>query len=177
VATRTAEHKEPGVFGDKMLLALLVRFLICFAALFAIMVWVDARTHLLTDLELATTAAATALMNLTGVVARATGTVIFVPGRILSIGPDCTGVSIAALLVSLVVAYPVKISSKVVGVVAGVVAILLANLVRLVAIAHLSLAPAQVFDTAHDFLFQVGMVVVAVAVWAYWLSFVRARES
>ena len=178
MATRgRTKAKEPGVLGDAALLMLAVRFLVCFAVLFAIMVWLDARTPIVANLEIATAGAATALMNFTGVVATRADTLINVPGRQLLIGADCTGLTIAVLFVSLIVAYPVKMSSKVVGILAGVAAILLANLVRLVGIAHIAGAPDTLFNAAHDFVFQVGMVAVAIAVWAGWLSFARARES
>ena len=158
-------RREPGVLQDMALLKLVARFLVCFAVLFAATVWLTMRTSLISDLEVATAAAATALMGLTGVVATRADMLINVPGRQLMIGPDCTGLTIAAMLVSLVVAYPVKMSSKMIGVIAGV------------AVAHLSGAPDAVFYAAHDFLFQVGMVAVTIAVWAGWLTFARARES
>ena len=165
------------MLSDRALLKLVARFLACFAVLFGLIMWLSTRTSFVLQTEAVTASAATALMNLTGVVATRANTLITVPGRQLDIGPDCTGLTIAALLVSLVVAYPVKPSSKLIGVVAGVAAVLVANLVRLVGIAHISLASDKVFYTAHDFLFQVGMVAVAIAVWAGWLSFARARES
>ena len=163
--------------GSPTLLKLAPRFLICYAVLFAILLWITATTRLVTDIEVATAVVASALMNLTGVVATRAGTLINVPGRELSIGPDCTGISIAVLFVSLVAAYPAKVSSRIIGVLAGVITVIVANLLRLVAVAQISRAPDAVFYTAHDFLFQIGMVAVALVVWAYWLSFVRTRES
>ena len=177
MTSRVHKRKERPVLGDAALLKVAAKFLACFAVLFAVSVWLNARTSLINDLETATAGAATALMNLTGVVATRVGTLISVPGRQLEIGPDCTGLTIVAMLVSLVVAYPVKLSSKAIGALLGATAILAANLVRLAAIAHLSTASDVVFYTAHDFLFQVGMVAVAIAVWAGWLSYARARES
>jgi exosortase/archaeosortase family protein len=177
VARRVTAPREPGVLGDTALLKLAARFLVCFAVLFAVTVWLNMRTSLVTDMEVATAGAATTLMNLTGVVATRVDTIINVPGRQLVIGPDCTGLTIIAMLTALVVAYPVKPSSRAIGVMAGVLAVLVANLVRLVAVAHLASASDLVFNAAHDFLFQIGMVAVAIAIWAAWLSFARARES
>ena len=177
MAEHATARKAPGVLGDTALLNLVVRFLVCFGLLFAAIVWLNMRTPLISDVEVATAGAASALMNLTGVVAGRVGTLITIPGRQLEIGPDCTGLTIAAMLVSLVVAYPVKKSSKAIGALVGVIAILFANLVRLVAVAHIAGVPDAIFYAAHDFLFQVGMVAVAIAIWAGWLSFARARES
>lgn len=165
------------MLGDAALLKVAARFLVAFVVLFAATVWLNMRTPLIGDLETVTAGVATTLMNLTGVVATRADTLISVPGRQLLIGPDCTGLTIAAMLVALVVAYPVRISSRAIGVLGGVAAIVLANMVRLVAIAHVSGAPDAIFYAAHDFLFQVGMVAVAIAVWAGWLMFARARES
>jgi exosortase/archaeosortase family protein len=177
VTKHVTKHKGPGASGDKVILALAVRFLVCFAVFFAAIVWLSARTQAVADLQTATAFTATWLMSLTGVAATRVGTIIEVPGRQLAIGADCTGLTIAALLASLVLAYPVRLLTRGIGVLAGVVAIALANLVRLVAIAHMSGAPDWLFYGAHDFLFQVGMVAVAIGVWAYWLTFARARES
>ncbi len=171
------KREEPGVLGDKALIKLAARFLVCFGVLFAAIVWLNVRTPLINEVEAATAATAAFLMNLTGVAATRSDVLINIPGRQLLIGADCTGLTIAAMLASLVVAYPVRMSSKAMGIFAGVAAVLAANLVRLVAIAHISGASDKVFYAAHDFLFQVGMVAVAIAVWAAWLSFARARES
>ena len=165
------------MLSDKALLKLAARFLVCFAVLSGVIVWLNMRTPVMEHVEAATAGIATLLMNLTGVVATRADTLITVPGRQLDIGPDCTGLTIAAMLVSLVVAYPVRLSSKTVGILGGVAVLLIVNLIRLVGIAHLSLASDQVFYAAHDFLFQVGMVAVAIAIWAGWLSFARSRES
>jgi exosortase/archaeosortase family protein len=177
MGTRVTPRKEPGVLSDKALLKLVARFLVCFAVLSGIIVWLNMRTTVIDGAEAATASAAAMLMNLTGVVATRVDTIVNVPGRQLVIGPDCTGLSIAAMVVSLVIAYPVKLSSRAIGVLGGVAAILLANLLRLVGVAHLAGASDQVFYAVHDFVFQVGMVGVAIAVWAGWLSFARARES
>ena len=172
-----AAAQEPRALTDTALLALAARFLVCFAVLFAAIVWLNVRTPLINDFEATTAAAATVLMNLTGVIATRADTLINLPGRQLLIGPDCTALTIVAMFAALVVAYPVKASSRALGVLAGTLAILVANLIRLVAIAHVSGAPDPVFYALHDFLFQVGMVAVAIAVWACWLVFARARES
>lgn len=177
MATDVAARKKSTVLGDRTLLKVAVRFFVCFGVLFAVIAWLNMRTSLINELEATTAAAATGLINLTGVVATRTDVFINLPGRQLLIGPDCTGLTIVAVLTALVVAYPVKPSSRIVGVLFGVVAILAANLLRLVAIAHLASAPDAIFYAMHDFLFQVGMVAVGIAVWAAWLSYARARES
>jgi exosortase/archaeosortase family protein len=161
---------------DKALFGLVLRFALYLGVMFAGLVWLGARTHVVANIENATASVAAALMSWTGVVATSSGHFIQLPARRLLIGPDCVGIRIAALVVAAVAAYPVRVTSRVLGVVGGVGAVLAANLVRLVVVAHLGGAPDAVFFAAHDFLFQVGMAGVAVAVWAGWLSYARARE-
>ena len=160
-----------------MFLKLVARFLVILAALLLLITWLTVRTDVVSDVEVVTAVAATGLMQGTGLPAARSDVLITVPGRVLQIGPDCTGLTIAAILVALVLAYPVKPSSKLIGIFAGVAVVLVANLVRLVAVAYISPVPDRYFLFAHDFLFQVGMVAVTVGVWVAWLSFARARES
>ena len=91
MATSGTARKEADGLRDAALLKLTARFLVCFAALFAAIVWLSARTPLVGDLQSATATAAAALMNLTGVVATRSDTLIDVGGRQLQIGADCTG--------------------------------------------------------------------------------------
>jgi exosortase/archaeosortase family protein len=162
--------------ADRALIGLALRFLAYAAVLLSALVWLDGRTGIVTRLAGVTATIAAALMNGTGVAASSAGATITLAGRELLISPECTGIAIAAVLSSLVLAYPVRASSRVIGVLLAVAAVLVANLVRLVAIAHFSGAPDMVFIVAHDFLFQVGMVAAAIGVWSGWLSFARARE-
>jgi len=178
VAKHVAQSAKRGAMGDRALLRIALSFLACLAVLYGLIVWLGARTQFTSNLMLSTATAATALINFTGVVATRAGTVVRVPGRELVIGPDCTGLSIAVLLIALILSYPVKVTSRVIGALVGVFIVLLANLVRLVAIAHVSpFVPDVVFAVAHDFLFQVGMIAVAIGVWVGWLAFARAREQ
>ena len=172
----TTEEPSASKVGPS-LLKLAPRFLLVYAVLLGIYIWASGNTRFMVNAEVVTATVAGGLMKLTGVAASRVGTFIDVPGRQLVIGPDCTAISILVLFVALIAAYPAKISSRLLGILGGTLVVLAANLVRLVAVAHISRAPDAVFNTAHDFLFQVGMVAVALGVWAYWLSFVRRRES
>jgi exosortase/archaeosortase family protein len=178
VAERTARVSAgPSILGDKALLGMVARFVGYAVVAFALIVWLTARTGVMNWLQVVTAQAATALMTMTGLAATRSDTLITVQNRQLSVGPDCTGLSMVALFTCLVLAYPVKASSKAIGIVAGAVVLFVANLARLLFVGHLASAPDAVFFVAHDFLFQVGMVVVTVGVWVGWLAFARSRES
>lgn len=124
-----------------------------------------------------TAVAANALINATGVPATAMHTQVFLSSRVLQIDPDCTGLPVAAIYVALILAYPVRLSTKAIGLAIGIPVILLANMARLVAVAHASeLLPDNAFSFAHDYLFKVFLVAVVIAAWASWLAYARGVE-
>jgi archaeosortase B (VPXXXP-CTERM-specific) len=123
--------------------------------------------------RLATARVSATLMSATGVHAVLSGTLIRIPNRILAIDLACTGITIVALYCALILAYPVRWSYRLLGIAIGVPAILLANLVRIVAAAHVSATAPSAFTFVHVYLFQVGMVLVVAFIWAGWLSLGR----
>ena len=110
---------------------------------------------------------------MTGVWAVAIGPMIFLSSRTLSIDLACTAIHIAALYSALVLAYPVSVRTRLLGVAVGVPIILAANVARLVAGAHLAHAMPGAFDFVHDYLFQVGMILLTVGLWLGWLAYAR----
>lgn len=113
------------------------------------------------------------LMTWVGISAVRSGNQIYLHSRTLSIDLPCTAIFIIALYVSLVVAYPVSVRHRLLGVAIGVPLIVVFNFVRLLAVAVVAESLPSAFAFFHDYLFQVGMVLVTVVVWAAWLSFVR----
>lgn len=170
-----------GSGGDRRLLWVIVKFGLIFAAFDALIFFLAARTSAIRVLEDATARVAAWLIVASGVsatrVAAPTLAVpnpsIILPNRVLAISADCTGVFLAAMLVALILAYPIRPSLRAVGMVGGVAVLLVVNLARLVAVAGLSVAAPSLFQVAHDFLFQVGMVMVVLGVWAAWLAYAR----
>lgn len=126
-----------------------------------------------TRLRLLTAQASTALITLTGETATLSGTLIRLPNRTLAIDFACTGLMIAAMYCALVLAYPIKPHYRLLGVAIGVPTLLVANLIRIVTVAHVSVSAPGAFAFVHDYLFQVGMVLVAAVLWAAWLSLGR----
>jgi len=137
----------------------------------------------------------TRLYTWLGIAAMRSGTQIYLHSRTLSIDLACTAIFIMALYVALVLAYPVSARHRFLGLAIGIPSIVFANFVRLVAVAEVSesiqpafaflhdrwfhtlplSAPAysSTFTFFHDYLFQVGMVLVTVVALAAWLSYVR----
>lgn len=161
---------SPGPRLDRRLLGVIGRFALYFVLADAVIFWLLAHTSAIDWLQDATASAAARLTLWSGVVAYAAGASVRLPSRVLYIGSDCTGIFLAAMLGSLMLAYPVKWWVRIVGVLGGVIVLIVANFGRLVAMAHLSVAAPAIFPVAHDFFFQVGMVLVVVGVWAAWLA-------
>ncbi len=113
---------------DRRMLGVMGRFALYFVALDAAIFWLMGHTGAVRWLEEATAITTAGLSTWSGVTAHTAGASVVLPNRVLLIGADCTGVFLAAMLVSLVLAYPVKGSTRFVGVVAGVAMLLVANL-------------------------------------------------
>ena len=155
----------------------LTRFVAYFVVFEVLVILAYTRTPLGMSLSLLTARWAAALIGATGVPATLSGITIEIPNRVLGIGWDCTAIYIVAMFAALLLAYPIKWSMRLLGVLIGTIVILIANLLRLVLVAHISVWAPSIFGFAHDVLFQVGMVLVAAAMWVAWLSFARRHVA
>lgn len=162
---------------DRTLVKVAVVFFVVFAALQA-GAWLLAHNGALDPLLDATADLAGACSRATGVQAGVTGNEIVLANRILRIDLDCTGISLAAVYVALVVAYPLSLRRKLVAIFAGLPVLFVANLARLVAVAQLSgLLDDRTFLFVHDYLFKVVMIAVVVALWGVYLSSARRHAT
>jgi exosortase/archaeosortase family protein len=105
------------------------------------------------------------------------GTYVRLPDRMLLISSDCTGLSVALGYCALVLAYPVRPRVRAAGILAGVAAIVAVNLLRLLAVVQLSRVAPRMLAVTHDYLFQAGMVLVALLAWTGWLLYAREHSS
>jgi exosortase/archaeosortase family protein len=111
-----------------------------------------------------------------GVNATVTGNLIQLPSRSLSVDPACTAVTLLALYVALVLAYPVSWNMRFLAIAVGTPVLFLANIARLVGVAWASeLLTDKPFYLVHDYLFEFGMVFVVMLMWVVWLSFASRR--
>ena len=160
---------------DARLVRIALIFVTVFAVLDGILLWTW-NTKAFYDVRLWTAAAASALINVSGVPATRLGTSIYLSSRILQIDSDCTALLVLATFVSLLVAYPVSLRTKATGLLVGAPALLAANQLRLVAVAQASeMLLAASFAFAHDYLFKVFMVAVVIGLWAWWLAYARRQ--
>lgn len=122
----------------------------------------------------AVAAAGGAGARMLGLKASVAGNVIHLPSRSLVIDPQCTAVTLLAVYVALVFAYPVRWGMRLLAIAVGVPVLLAVNIMRLVGVAWASeLLAGRSFYVVHDYLFEFGMVFVVLMMWAVWLSLAR----
>jgi exosortase/archaeosortase family protein len=161
--------------------ATLLRVALAFVAIYAVLqagLWALTYYQLLNPVIQATTDITAWCANATGVPATVSGNEIGLATRILRIDLDCTGLSLVAIYSALVLAYPLSFKSRIVGLAAGIPALLLANFLRLWAVAQLSGPLDQnTFMFVHDYLFKIAMVAVVIALWGLYLSWARRHAA
>lgn len=154
------------------MLGVVGRFAVYFGGLVSLVMLANMR-GIFDPILAGTAVVSTRIITWLGIPAMRSGTLIHLQSRTLSIDLACTAVFIIALYVALVFAYPVSVRDRLIGAAVGVPIIIVFNFARIVAAAVVSENISSAFTFFHDYLFQVGMVLVTVVVWAAWLSFVR----
>lgn len=125
-----------------------------------------------------TAAVSAGLIRGVGVTVSREGTSLMLPGITLIIDWACTAITILSLYVALILAYRATARLKAIGVGVGAMVILIANQLRILATALAAQYWLAALHVLHDYLFQISMVVVAVALWMWWLGLVaRSEES
>jgi exosortase/archaeosortase family protein len=158
--------------SDGAVAGLVVRFAAYFAVFSALILFLDSR-GLLRWLQDVTAIASDAGVRMLGIGTVRNGTLIHLSQRVLAIDLACTAVFIMALYAALVLAYPVSARDRLVGIVVGIAIISVGNVLRIVAAAVVAQTAPPLFTFFHDYLFQVGMVLLTVAAWAAWLLYLK----
>lgn len=154
---------------------------VVFFAVFALLqagTWLAAYKGWLDPLSEATARVTGACAEMARVGAKVDGNLVILSNRILRIDLDCTGISLAAVYLALVVAYPLSARRKLAAIAIGLPVLFVANMARLVAVAALS-GPLdeRTFMFVHDYLFKVAMIAVVVAMWGVYLSSARRHAT
>jgi exosortase/archaeosortase family protein len=141
-------------------------------------IWVVTATGGLDSLMKLTARVAGQLTVFIGIPATVVGKDILLSRHTLRIDPDCTAIAIVALYSALVIAYPLSARTRALALLVGIPVILVANILRLIAVAVASEYLGQAaFAFAHDYLFKVVMILVVVALWATWLQIARGNAK
>lgn len=112
-----------------------------------------------------------ALVTLFDSTAAAAGKVLWntVTGFGVSIEPGCNGIEACIVLFAAVLAFPSTWRHKLVGLVAGFVAVQALNVVRVISLFYLGQWNTDVFNFAHEFLWQALIMLDVLIVWLLWV--------
>lgn len=111
------------------------------------------------------------LVTLFDETAAAAGKVLWntVTGFGVSIEPGCNGVEACIVLFAAVMAFPSTWRHKLVGLLAGFVAVQALNIVRVISLYYLGQWNTQVFNFAHEYLWQALIMLDVLIVWLLWV--------
>lgn len=112
-----------------------------------------------------------ALVTLFDSTAAAAGKVLWntATGFGVSIEPGCNGIEACIVLFAAVMAFPSTWRHKLVGLVLGFVAIQGLNVVRVISLFYLGQWNTQVFNFAHEYLWQALIMLDVLIVWLLWV--------
>ncbi|WP_182120136.1 exosortase H [Acidovorax sp. FHTAMBA] len=112
-----------------------------------------------------------ALVTLFDSTAAAAGKVLWntVSGFGVSIEPGCNGVEACIVLFAAVVAFPAPWRHKLLGLAVGFVAVQGLNVVRVISLFYLGQWNTQVFNFAHEYLWQALIMLDVLVVWLLWV--------
>lgn len=112
-----------------------------------------------------------ALVTLFDSTAAAAGKVLWntVTGFGVSIEPGCNGIEACIVLFAAVIAFPSTWRHKLIGLVAGFVAVQALNVVRVISLFYLGQWNTDVFNFAHEFLWQALIMLDVLIVWLLWV--------
>lgn len=110
------------------------------------------------------------LINLFGIKAIVTGNTISLPKQTWLINMECKAIFIMILYSSFIVAYLAKSIAKIIRLFIGVTVIFLTNILRLVLLAFLTEIKASYATYFHDYVWQVGFIIMVVAFWIIWIG-------
>ncbi len=111
---------------------------------------------------------AAVLLGLTGIEARAEGSVIRSGPFAAMVDTNCTGLFVMFIYLSAVVAYPSAMREKLLGVALGFGALFTLNLVRVSSLVLVGAARPDMLNVAHYLVWQSVMIVAALCLWLFW---------
>jgi len=87
----------------------------------------------------------------------------------VSIEPGCNGIEACIVLFAAIMAFPASWRHKLVGLVAGFVAVQALNVVRVISLFYLGQWNMDVFNFAHEYLWQALIMLDVLVVWLVWV--------
>ena len=113
---------------------------------------------------------ASAGLNALGGSTWANGTTLSSDSFAVSIVAECTAVGPLVVFVGAVLAYPTPLRAKALGAALGLVVLTGVNIVRIISLFWIGSAYPQYLGAAHLLVWQTAMIVLAVALWLFWVE-------
>ena len=117
------------------------------------------------------------LLALMGELVRIDGTVIYSPQFNMSIASECTAITPTIVLAAATFAVPAPLVSKLKGVILGACVLHLVNLVRIISLYYVGVMWPDMVEFVHLVLWQVALIVLAVALWVFWAQRFRMDHA
>ena len=95
----------------------------------------------------------------------------------VSIEAGCNGIEACIVLFAAIMAFPERWQHKLLGLLAGFVAVQALNVVRVISLFYLGQWNTEVFNFAHEYLWQGLIMLDVLVVWLLWMRFVAKRDS
>jgi len=157
------------------------KFVLLFGAVilagFAVVAASAVQSHVIGPLTAKLATVSSALLRTIGHEVSVVETTIFSPHFSVDIRNGCNGVEAILILVAAIVAFPAPWRSKVTGVVVGTVALEAINVVRISSLYLLGYYNREIFDLFHSAVWQVGIILVSLGIFAYWSGRVSAKRK
>ena len=125
----------------------------------------------------ATAQVVTWMLGLAGELVRVDGTVIYSPQFNMSIASECTAITPTIVLAAATFAVPAPLISKLKGVILGACVLHLVNLVRIISLYYVGVMWPDMVEFVHLVLWQVALIVLAVALWVFWAQRFRRDHA
>jgi exosortase/archaeosortase family protein len=103
--------------------------------------------------------------------------VVAFPGGAFAVGGECTGLSLLALLVAFVFAFPASARDRAWGIALGAGVLFVANAVRLVTSAFVMRYRPEWFPFTHEYAWQIGLVGLTFALITAWARSTASVEE
>ena len=143
---------------------------------FHLIEWFILPVQAIYPLQKATADVVSFLLNLIGIQAICSGVMVTLPHAHWEVAIECTSLSALIVFASFVIAYPSTIKSKLIGTFVGLTVLVLSNMLRLVLLGWATAYIPQVSHYLHDYVWQIGFLILVAVLWIAWIDLVVKRE-
>ncbi|HEY3900142.1 MAG TPA: archaeosortase/exosortase family protein [Chthoniobacter sp.] len=120
---------------------------------------------------------ASALLDRLGENTQVTNATIWSMKYAITVLPACSAVEFLAFFCAMVIAFPSRISRKIPGILVGVVLLLALNQLRITSLYYIGAHFPKAFDTTHEDLWSVALIIGEIALCMAWIGWARESEK